>query len=304
MKNQFQISLLCFSLCSLILIIAQGCCKEKCNDPSNPACENYNPCYNFKAANADFSINEFLDLGDNDTMYSETDTILNINPVVFQPRNANQKITWIIGSERLEQKSLYRQNFPLGWIDVTMIAEIDKSNCSINKKLIDTVQKRFYVQLYTSNDSNTVKKLKLFGTWQGYNTDKSSDLFKISFGYIRAVFGAPVKYAAELDLAGLPKGCPSQYDFYQNKMSVMSQVLYSTGFRSQLIKSDGSHSEEGGFNILAKCRVLNKILHIDYSYNDRPYQNYLKKEKQIVEPIITVTKKWTGTKISEKVTPL
>lgn len=276
-------------------------CK-KCNDRSNPDCENYDPCYNFIPVNADFSINEYLDLGDNDTMYSETDTILNINPVVFKPRNTNQKITWIIGSERLEQKIFYRQNFPLGWIDVTMIAEIEKSDCSNNKKLIDTVHKRFYVQSFTSKDSNTVKRLKLFGTWQGYNTDNPSDLFKISFGYIRSFFGAPVKYEAGMDLAGLPKGCPSQYDFYQNKNSVMPQVLYTTGFRSQLIKSDGSHSEEGGFNIVAKCRVLNNdILHIDYSYNDRPYQNYLKKEKQIVEPIIPINKKWIGAKFSNNV---
>lgn len=295
---------LAFFTCLLGLILFLGSCK-KCDDRGNPNCENYDPCYNFIPVNADFSINEYLDLGDNDTMYSETDTILNINPVVFKPRNTNQKITWIIGSERLEQKTLYRQNFPLGWIDVTMIAEIDKTNCSINKKMIDTVHKRFYVQSFTSKDSNTVKRLKLFGTWQGSNTENTSDLFKISFGYIRAVFGAPIKYEAGTDLAGLPKGCPSQYDFYQNKNSVMPQVRYATGFRSQLIKSDGSHSEEGGFNIVAKCRILNtNILNIDYSYNDRPYQNYLKKEKQIVEPIITVTKKWTGAKISGKVTQL
>lgn len=45
MKKQFKIGLICFSLVSLILIVAQGCCKEKCKDINNPACENYDPCY-------------------------------------------------------------------------------------------------------------------------------------------------------------------------------------------------------------------------------------------------------------------
>lgn len=279
-------------------------CKKKCYNPSNPDCENYDPCHNFKEVDADFSINEFLDLGGSDTLYSETDTILNINPVVFKPKNESQKITWILGSEVLEQKTLYRQNFPLGWTDVTMIAEISESECSTNKKLKDTVHKRFYVQLYTSNDSQTVKRLQMFGTWQGYNTDNPGSEFKISFGYIRVILGGASIYQASMDLAGLPIGCPSQFAFYQNKNSVMSNVNYLPGYKSILIQSDGSHAEYGGFNILGRCRILKGELHIEYSYNDRPYQNYLKKEKQIVEPIITVHKKWIGIKTSGKVTTL
>jgi hypothetical protein len=276
-------------------------CKKKCGDKSNPDCENYDPCYKSKAADADFSINEFLDLGGSDTLYSETDTILNINPVVFKPKNEAQKITWILGAEVLEQKTLFRQNFPLGWIDITMIAEINESQCSTNKKLKDTMHKRFYVQLYSSNDSETVKRLQMFGTWQGFNTDNPGSEFKISFGYIRT-FGP--MFESSLDLAGLPKGCPSQYDFYQHKNPVMGITKCIPGFKSQLVISDGSHSEEGGFNILARCRIFASKLFIDYSYNNRPYQNYLKKEKQIVEPINTAHKKWIGTKISGKVTTL
>ena len=289
-------------LCMCIPLLLLNSC-EKCDDPRNPECRNYDPCYNFKEANADFSINEFLSFGGTDTMYSETDTILNINPVVFKPRNMNQKITWLLGSERLEQKTLYRQNFPLGWIDVTMIAEIDKNNCSANKKLIDTVHKRFYVQHYTPDDSNSVKRLPMFGTWQGANTDKPAEVFKISFGYIRIYFPGPI-YESYLLPAGLPKGCPSQIPFYQNKSSIMPQLHLGTGYTALLVKSDGSHSEYGGFNIVAKCRMVNNTLQIDYTYNDRPYQNFLKNEKQIVEPIITVGKKWGGTKISGKVMPL
>ena len=45
------------SLFSLILIIAQSCCKEKCNDISNPECENYNPC------NGKIPVKAFMKIG-------------------------------------------------------------------------------------------------------------------------------------------------------------------------------------------------------------------------------------------------
>jgi hypothetical protein len=279
-----------------------SCKKDKCNDPTNPDCENYDPCYNFKEANADFSINELLSLGD-DTLLSETDTILDVNGVLFKPKFPKQKITWILGSEKLNQKELYRNNFPLGWIDVTMIAEVENTLCSVHKKTKDTVNKRFYCLGYHSFfDSTTSVRYKLFGTWQGYNTDNVGDLFKISFGYIRIHYPGPF-YRETEDLAGLPKGCPSQTPFYQAKSPVML-LGYNAGFRAQIFNSNGEHQLHGGFNLMAKCRILKNQLYIDYSYNDQPYQNYLKNEKLIFEPITSVHKQWIGKKISGRVLPL
>lgn len=290
-----------FSISCIFLLLGISACKKKCYDRNNPECENYDPCYNFKEASADFTISELLQIG-NDTLESETDTILNINGALFKPKNPAQKITWILGSEQLQQKTLYRTNFPLGWIDVTMIAEIDSTPCTVNKKTRDTVHKRFFVQYLSDSDTTSIKRLKLFGTWQGSNTDDPGNLFKISFGYIRIFFPGPM-YRAYPTLAGLPKGCPSQHPFYQHKNPVM-YLTYNTGFKAQIIKSRGSHSALGGFNIFAKCRIINDKMVVDYSYNDRPYQNFLNNEKEIVEPVITVYKKWIGKKISEKVLPL
>lgn len=284
-----------------IIILCLISCKKECCDRNNPECDNYAPCYNFKEANADFTINELLQVG-NDTLESETDTILNINGVLLKPKYPNQKITWILGNEQLEQKTLYRTNVPIGSIDVTMIAEIDSTPCAVNKKTKDTVHKRFFVQYMSDSDTTSIMRLRLFGTWQGYNTDDPGNQFKLSFGYIRIFYPGPM-YRAYPTLAGLPKGCPSQHPFYQDKNPVMD-LNYNTGFKAQIIKSRGSHSALGGFNIYAKCRIINDRMVIDYSYNDKPYQNFIINEKEIIEPVITVNKKWIGNKISGKVLPL
>ena len=45
---------------SLVALLALGSCKKEkpCQDPSNPDCENYDPCYGKKAPSADFIIGQ------------------------------------------------------------------------------------------------------------------------------------------------------------------------------------------------------------------------------------------------------
>lgn len=74
MKKQIQISLLSFSLCTLILILAQGCCKEKCHDINNPECENYDPCYSKSPVKASIKIglmNTFMPVNGDENFVNE-----------------------------------------------------------------------------------------------------------------------------------------------------------------------------------------------------------------------------------------
>ena len=59
-KQPLKVNTFLLLLCFLgLAIIWQSCkkdCKKKCQDASNPDCENYDPCYSIKPANADFGI--------------------------------------------------------------------------------------------------------------------------------------------------------------------------------------------------------------------------------------------------------
>ncbi len=143
MKKQFQISLISFSLVSLILIVAQGCCKEKCNDINNPACENYDPCYGKSPVKASIKIgrmNSYMSVNGDENSINE-DSIF-CAPVDdkgqlywaphrqylgFKCMTPGVKTTWKLGSETITD-SLFSRLFLsnkgiMGKYNVTLMVE-------------------------------------------------------------------------------------------------------------------------------------------------------------------------------------
>ena len=164
MKKPFQISLFTLSLCSLIILFFQGCCKEKCYDPNNPTCENYDPCYGKNPVTASISIgrnNRFMPVNGDENFLNE-DSIFcapvdDNGPLYWAPHSQflgfkcttpGVKTTWKLGSETITD-SLFGRTFPsnkgiMGKYSVTLMVEKDPDlNCFPLDDGKDTLTKTF-----------------------------------------------------------------------------------------------------------------------------------------------------------------
>ncbi|MCC7331369.1 MAG: hypothetical protein IT232_02065 [Flavobacteriales bacterium] len=285
-----------FFFISFFFIATLNSCKEDCNDPTNPDCKNYDPCLGKEPANADFGIYEVIGEGYRfEHILDETDTILSRNGVVFKPKKDYDKVTWILGAETISTTELYRDRFPNGWINVTMIAEMNSHPCLKQEQLRDTLTKRFFVVPFKS-DSTSLKNSPWWGTWEGSDTDNPNEKYIVTWGYNNG-FNSPW-----LHFAGLPKGTPKQNQFYQNKVEVAWDVFSYPGYNMLwVINEYNNHRVFGCFAINAICIRSNNNLTIEYKFNNTPYQHFLKGEEQIMDPIEWINKKWVGHKISNQV---
>lgn len=283
----------------ILPLLTLNSCKKECSDPSNPDCENYDPCFNSKPANADFIINEQIR---NTDFYYESDTIYRINGTLFQPKYDADSITWLLGSEVVQEKELYRMGYPLGWIDVTMIAKMHPSACLTESERVDTVSKKFFVLPFPTQDSTIYKASPWWGTWEGYNSDNPSEKFTVSFGYISGYNS--YNTIVGMDFVGLPKGIKKQIPFYTLYGSRSWNLDVKLGYKALRIynyNGNEDHWVGGGFALDGVCyREGNKIT-IDYSYNNTPYQHWLNGEDRQLEPIERVNKTFIANKISAEV---
>ncbi len=279
------------------VFILNGCSKECC-DPTNPECENYDPCHNSQPANADFIINEQINATD---FYYETDTIYRVNGTLFKPKHDADSITWILGSETVHQKELFRKGYPLGTIEVTMIAKMNPSSCLTEEQRIDTMTKQFFVLPSPSViDSNASKSSPWWGTWEGYNTDEPNDRFTVSWGYISGYNASNTR--VEMDFVGLPKGIKKQIPFYTLSTSRSYGIEVGVGYKAaKMYNITQNNWTYGGFALEGiSYRNKNEVT-IEYSYNNTPYQRWLNGEDKQVEPIVRVNKTFKATKISNEV---
>jgi hypothetical protein len=295
LKNSFKYLIILLAGMAFVL----NSCKEdcpSCQDPTNSDCENYDPCHSSKPANADFTINEQINFTD---FYYETDTIYRTNGTLFKPKYEADSITWLLGSEVVAQEELFRKGYPLGWIEVTMIANMNPSACLSEAERADTVTKQFFVLPFALSDSSTYKASPWWGTWEGYNTDAPDDKFTVSYGYVK---GGVSPIEAQMDFVGLPKGIGKQIPFYNGNHSKSAQIDVHVGYNALVMRNTiGQYWDFDGFGLEAVCHRDGNQVTMDYSYNDTPYQRWLNREEREAEPIIPVSKTFIATKISNDV---
>lgn len=85
-------------------------CKDDCQDPTDPTCDNYDPCYGKEKTSAYFIVEESL--GDK---WIECDTIVgrgNVSAVRFTATQEADSFIWTLGSEIIHSKSFVRKGFP------------------------------------------------------------------------------------------------------------------------------------------------------------------------------------------------
>ena len=169
---------LLFAVVSFLLGL-QSCKKEKCIDPSNPQCENYDPCYGKQKLTADFDIYETSGFFSTKWTPYTTDTIASNGAIFIAKDNSDiASYEWHIGSEILTTKSFNRTDFPFNIpVPITlMVRRKNNFNCFTGGDSVATKTKNLYSIQF-------LEKTRLFGCFNGYHTDNPADTFTVCIKY-------------------------------------------------------------------------------------------------------------------------
>ncbi len=191
--KQIYIPLIAF----IILFTLTSCKKNYCNDPTNPDCENYDPCYGIQEANAEFVIEENVN-----GRYFIGDTVGGVSLHRFRALHNADSFIWKLGSETIREKQFERRFFPNDkWLEVQLIVfKKANSNCNKKQKISDTLKKRFYSWDFTT-DNNGIYKYRrpVYGYYKGFyesNKNKTVEVFLVDSifkfplsGQLNYVFG-------------------------------------------------------------------------------------------------------------------
>jgi hypothetical protein len=284
-----------YFLATVMLFTLQSC-KKKCYEKANPECENFDPCYSKEVVSADFKIEEIIGYNNahpnEDTTMSETDTVWQLNPVRFTPKQNFDSVTWIIGSEMLHDRSVVRGGFPINTpIAITLIAYRKPAlGCFPNDDGIDTVTKYVVSRRY--------QDLPICGKFLGYNEDNQSDKFIISFNDSAYCPNFLPDKLNPTQLGNLPKGQPGPD-------SCMGIDGFQTfGGRCLSFNKKGERYSDSyqnvnfisHFGMSARLDYNNGELIATYSYDDEALKNYLAGSK-LHTPAKIISKTFKGKKL-------
>jgi hypothetical protein len=135
------------TLALFVVVFFSTCKKDCCQDPTNPKCENYDPCYGKKATSAFFIIEEKFSTLDKWIECDSVNGIGNISAVRFSALNDADSFIWTIGSETIYTKSFTRFDFPLKkHIPITLVVINKNPNkkCFPNDDGRDTFKRMMY----------------------------------------------------------------------------------------------------------------------------------------------------------------
>jgi hypothetical protein len=137
MSRLITVTILFFGISCILLC---GCCKEKCTDPTNPACSNYDPCY--KALKASFKFGEVAG-----GLHFTSDTVSPEYLAFFAATCDADSFIWYLGGEVIREKSFVRKYFPpSSTIPVKLVVKKNKLIDGCTKdKLVDTLSKSLFV---------------------------------------------------------------------------------------------------------------------------------------------------------------
>lgn len=156
-KNSFVVYV---SIVLLTVLILQSCNRDKakCDDPRNPDCINYNPCFGAEKTSAYFTMTENIrpilsnSWFKSDTIRYETDTCTDYNLITIRCTQKTDSIWWIFDDNYMrpswQQQQQFNVRFTLGgglpvlepeWVKITCIVKNNKPNpCFPEDDGIDT----------------------------------------------------------------------------------------------------------------------------------------------------------------------
>ncbi len=188
----------------LFVLLLPSCKKDKfCQDPSNPRCENYDPCLLAVAADSDFVIIDSLDRILDTAMSIEVVRFLAGAPGFFKATNKSMDTyEWQIGTHSgILTEPVASLNFTGfdGLIDVTLTTTINDENaCFSASQLRSTTTKSVRIVDIGIHQS------PVFGIYRGRNVgDSEADAYTVE---VAAIF-SPGGFEQRLDGIKLPPGC-------------------------------------------------------------------------------------------------
>jgi hypothetical protein len=173
--------------CLLLALVVIGLgvqCKKKCTDPTNPECENYDPCSGKKPTSADFKI---LEVGDDRVtpryaIAYETDTIIG-DYTTFSAQAPGLEYRWEIGQGVYTDKqvSLDFNAVPNGaTIPIKLVVKnraVD-TKCFPSDNGMDSVVKNMYVR-----HRCLVKPILDTFTYRGHHLDNPKEVLDVKIYY-------------------------------------------------------------------------------------------------------------------------
>ncbi len=188
---------------ALGLLAWQGC--KRCDDPTNPECRNYDPCYELTEVSADFEMREYIGRS-GDIVWDlsvTTGKVLNRNALVLTGLDSGDvSHQWIIGTDprvRSGIKEVVTFGGFTGAIEITHIVSGNpRQNCFPDDDGVDTVTK--VVEIVSFEES-----MPYFGTYEGVNLHQPRHPFSIEIYYVESnMYGYP-----DMAVKNLPSGCDS-----------------------------------------------------------------------------------------------
>lgn len=177
-------------LTTALMLLTTPACK-KCKDPTNPDCDNYDPCFGSSEVSADFTIHEVTDGShiDNCTPPVIESSIVNdLSFVKFTSKQDLDEYYWIVGSETIKSKSFSRMGFPRGkHTPITLIGYRTPNNrCYPNDDGWDTITKFIYCLEMNNDFKEPIYTSLCYGWFNGYNISDKTDTFTMTYWFYDA----------------------------------------------------------------------------------------------------------------------
>lgn len=193
-------------LSSSLLLLTLNSCKDECQDPRNPDCENYNPCIDAMPTSAAFTIKEadYLEmispnladfLMDTDSCYGRS--------IYFEAIQADaDSFIWQIGTEPeprygKQVNVVFPDNLRGTNFNVRLIVKRKpNTRCFPTDDGVDTLIRRFYFVRFN-------EPLSWEGTYYGSDDDKPDSMYSIVLGHSYD----EVWDRDKIKIIGIPRGC-------------------------------------------------------------------------------------------------
>ncbi|MGV3597098.1 MAG: hypothetical protein ACO1PI_04470 [Bacteroidota bacterium] len=164
-------------LIGYLIFFNTSCKKEKCQDPTNPECENYDPCNGEKPVMAEIVLSQRAEPSSSGVLgklyLNEGGDVFPRMQIRFHCPLEGAKYTWTLGAETITEQTFERNFFtvPYGVYTVKLIVEkTPNTNCYPSDDGFDTVIKTF--EIVPVCELETIGTFK--GKWDGVPQSDSS----------------------------------------------------------------------------------------------------------------------------------
>jgi hypothetical protein len=254
---------------ALFAVLFFNSCKKDClpcQDPTNPKCGNYDPCYGKKTANFGFTFGsqwgtEEYFLGIKNYVHDKDSVFVNKERFKFTAHSIYDSVIWKLGSETIVSKSFVRifSNVPEAFYQCQMIGYRAKQACIKNDDGIDTVVRRWYMM--------PIPKLPIIGKYKvlfdGY---KDSSIVEVlpwhTYKYYVGIY--PNGYfKIDIKEKDTNSGHITLVNFLNDGDTIASHDFIFTG---QIFSGNWMVFNDKGIEIYNGYLNLNKINHVNAEY--------------------------------------